>query len=110
MKNPNLIEVYENKSIIHASPVVVSPGSRPKRLVLRELVDEFVVHVEYLRVDTREEWRDGKRYDVVTFSNDCFEHGHYFSARGRTREAALAEATKDFWARVRDLERGTGHQ
>jgi hypothetical protein len=59
---------YENhKYILRFSPLVIKPGHRPSRIVLRKLGDaKWVTHLETLGLDGS------------TWKHDGFHNGHYF--------------------------------
>jgi len=114
MKNPNIIEFVDHPTVVLNSGLVLSPGLRPTRVVLRHLEDEgkFVTHLEFMRIDveTRIFYKntlpEGSRpvYDVVVCRHEFFENGRYFEydlpgrrpIHNRTREEAYEVARKDF--------------
>jgi hypothetical protein len=90
------ILVEDNETIIHETQIHVGCGTLPHRIVLRDLGDKFVTHVETLTVTMPNE-------SEVVFKHRSFENGHYFEhgqfAAGTSREQRLEQALKDFHER-----------
>ena len=89
----------DHPSILNATHIVMSPGLRPRRVVLRHQPGEFIVHREYLNVSIVKERRDEIDYEVITFEHDSFDSGTYFNYNeniGITCEQARKQALASF--------------
>ena len=80
----NVLRIENDKTIIAASKMVWSEGTAPHRVVLRKDGEEYITHMENLRLV------DG------IFKHDGFYWGHYFMLDE-------AGAKEDFKARVSKL-------
>ena len=107
--NHNITEFKNDPSVIRHTNLVVGPGALPRRVVLRDLGNKFVTHVEYMRIDieTRIDPESGMTYDYVVCSHHAFDAGHYFEYMTETnpwpavsRDDALIAANKDFEGRA----------
>jgi hypothetical protein len=90
------IKIESTADTLQGGRIIAGNGMLPCRIVLRDLGEKFVTHIEVLTVRV-----EG---DVVFFSHRDFENGHYFDHgewTGKTREQAHAAALADFDKRLR---------
>lgn len=66
MNGTNVLNVVNDKTILIASHIVWRDGCAPTRVVLRKDGEEYITHMENLRLE------DG------IFKHDGFYWGHYF--------------------------------
>lgn len=93
--------VRTKDDVVVASAIVVQPGCRPVRIVVRNLGKEYVVHTESLTTETP---TDDMMWSC-RFVHHSFENGDYFlvSAEGDNRAFTLARALDCYRARVKRL-------
>lgn len=105
-KKPNIIRTEDHPTIVAAgaTTLILSPGMRPKRVVLRKVRNEYVTHVEYMHIRTvRETVAAAGECDVIVLSHEDFDHGHYFpfgGHTGKTEDEARNAAIDDWHART----------
>jgi hypothetical protein len=80
----NVLQIENHKSILQASKLVWNEGCAPVRVVLRQEGEEYITHMENLRLEKG------------VFKHDGFYWGHYFM---RLKD----EAQKDFSERCAKL-------
>lgn len=80
----NILKVENHSSILLASKLVWQEGCAPVRVVLRQQGEEYITHMENLRLE------DG------VFKHDGFYWGHYFMG-------LKDEAQKDYHERAAKL-------
>jgi hypothetical protein len=97
--NPNIIEIIDDPSVRMSTSLKLSEGLRPLRVVLRELPEKFVTHIELMTIAVETRVEEGHTYDYVVCRHDGFDQGHYFEFGelvGRSREEAIQQAHEDF--------------
>ena len=102
----NVTHVRNEPSIVLASKIVINEGLRPKRIVLREEPNKYVVTLEYMDASVEELAANERGNSSVThalvFEHSCFDQGSYFNftaISGITREDALASAKARYYER-----------
>ncbi len=73
----NVLKIENDKSILASSRMVWGEGSAPYRVVLRQVGEEYITHMENLRL-----------HDDGVFRHDGFYWGHYHM---HLKDAAVAD-------------------
>lgn len=96
MEHKGQITRFDNHSdIIEASKVVFGEGVIPHRIVVRDLDDQYVVHMETLYVSV--EFDAENNWEVIRFTHRSFENGDYYDPQWYSdakREALKLEITQ----------------
>lgn len=90
------IRIVNDKDILNHGRTIIGDGMLPNRIVLRDLGNKFVTHVETLTVSVHA----GNEVHLTHSSYECgnyFEHGEMAK---RTRTQALDAALADFNRRI----------
>ncbi len=101
--NPNIIKVKDEADVVCGSKIVLSPGLRPCRIVLRDLGTQFVTHREYMHIAVVTRSEDDFTYDHVECTHTDYDQGHYFSYRNETKQEQYSKALADFAERAEKL-------
>lgn len=112
----NVSEVRNAPGIISGSKVMIDEGSRPKRVVMREVVigtNEFVVQIEYLdaSIEIEEISSPGKeliRRPVLVFTHSSYDDPprrfeYEIGANQKSKKSAAEKALRTFKELVRKM-------
>lgn len=101
----NVVSIKNEDTVIQGSRIVFSEGQRPMRIVLRDLGDQFVTHVEFMHIKTEQHVPAslGEVKDEIVCTHESFDLGHYFDYDEKSRQTQLKRAEHDFRERCQKL-------